>query len=202
MYNIFNTSLFIFLFVLFTNLSFAQEKDTSVIEYNIEYTDLKEVIKYPQKVVKLDLSRCKLKEFPKEILKCTNLQELNLSNNRITEIPAEIAVLKNLKVLKISRNKLTSLPHSIGKLTNLKVLVVFSNQLTTFPAEIGNLNRLEIIDAWGNEIGYLPKEIANLKNLQILDLRVINFNDQEKSDMEEMLPKTKIIFSDGCNCGR
>src|SRR5690554_4390223 len=97
--------------LIFPNFIFSQEVNV--------FQSLEEAMKNPEKVINLDLSRERLKEFPMELLNFPNLENLDLSNNRISLIPAEIGDLKNLQVLDLSRNRFNILPPQIGKLKEL-----------------------------------------------------------------------------------
>ena len=165
------------------------------------YTSLSEALKNPELVYRLDLTKQKLKTFPKDILKLYNLQELILAKNKLTEIPAEIGILTNLEILNIEKNELTLLPSTIGNLTNLKELILNRNEIYKLPPEIGNLLNLVKLDMWSNEIDVLPDEISKLKNtLKVLDLRVVLINLDKQKKIVELLPNTEIYFSKSCNC--
>ena len=54
---------------------------------------------------------------------------------------------------------------------------------------------------WSNELIEIPDEIGQLTSLKEVDLRVIQFSDREKERISELLPNTKVFFSNSCNCG-
>jgi Leucine-rich repeat (LRR) protein len=164
------------------------------------YTSLQEALKNPELVIKLELRKKKLKEFPVEIFKFPNLQYLDLSKNDIKKIPAEIGQLKNLQYFSISKTGLESLPPQIGELTNLYFLNANQNEISTLPAQIGKLTKLKKLDLWSNNIDKYPNEIKNLVSLQTLDLRVILIPDDEQERVQNLLPRTKIYFSPYCKC--
>jgi len=56
---------------------------------------------------KLSLTRCNFSEFPPEIAKLTDIEELDLSGNQIKMIPMSIGRIKGLKVLNMQGNPLT-----------------------------------------------------------------------------------------------
>lgn len=64
------------------------------------YRSLKEALKEPQKVYSLDLSEQGLNQFPREVLKFTNLRSLFLNFNKITDLPME-DMSKNLPNLEL-----------------------------------------------------------------------------------------------------
>ena len=164
------------------------------------YTNLSLATANAEEVIKLELKRKKLKTFPKEILKMTNLQYLDLSKNGISELPPEIAELKNLQVLILSKNKLTSFPTQIGELENLMILNCNQNDLVGLPPQFGNLKNLRNLDLWSNEIGVFPEELKYLKNLDVMDLRVVLVSDAEQERLKRLLPNTTLYFSPYCKC--
>ena len=182
-------------------ISISQDLDYAQEEEAETFFTLESALKNPDSVFTLILKREKLKEFPEDIFKLKNLEELDLSKNKIDAIPKEISELKNLRVLNVSKNKLTRIPPEIGSLKELKKLIIYQNEIPFLPPEIGLLTDLEFLDLWGNEIGRLPVEISRLQKLTTLDLRVIEINDDEQKVMKDLLPNTKIHFSRSCNCG-
>lgn len=191
------------IFILFVSISgFAQKLDSAKMQFVYEYTSLEEALKEPEKVIKLNLRKAKLDVFPKEILKLKNLQELDLSKNRLTTIPDSIIKLKNLEKLDLSRNSFTIFPKAVCKLSNLRHLVLFENKIVEIPKEIEGMKSLFILDMWGNELSVFPKELSKLNSLKYFDLRVINFDETQKDEIEALMPNTKILFSQGCNCGK
>lgn len=174
--------------------------DSLTLDTMQAFTSLEEALKNPEKVIKLELRKKKLKVFPAEILKFKNLQYLDLSKNDIKEIPAEIAELKNLQYFSISKNSLEALPIQIGELENLYYLNANQNELAVIPYQIGKLSKLKYLDLWSNNIENFPNELKDLKNLKVLDLRVILIPDAEQNRIQALLPKTKVHFSPYCKC--
>ena len=74
---------FILLLVFCTSKLFSQTVllDSLTLDTMRAYTSLEEALKNPEKVIKLELRRKKLKSFPMEILKFPNLQYLDLTKN-------------------------------------------------------------------------------------------------------------------------
>ena len=128
-----------------------------------------------RKVIKLNLEKRNLTEFPKSILALRNLEHLSLSSNKIKEIPEEINFLllnlKNLKVLYLGRNLISEIPEEINRLSSLRILSLSSNKLTRLPDSICELTSLEEIDLAINQIHILPKNIGKLGNLKKVSLR-------------------------------
>lgn len=190
------------LMLLFSSrvVSQIQLLDSLTLDTLDAFTDLKEALKDPEKVIKLELRRKHYKEFPKEIFKLKNLQYLDISKNSIREIPAGIDSLKNLQILIVSKNELETLPKEIGGLKMLQYLNANQNDISSLPPEIGSLVNLKNMDLWSNNVDKFPNEIRNLKKLEVLDLRVILIPDAEQARLQELLPKTKIYFSPYCKC--
>lgn len=174
--------------------------DSLTLDTMQAFTSLEEALKNPEKVIKLELRKKKLKSFPIDILKFKNLQYLDLSKNDIKEIPAEIEQLKNLQYFSISKNSLEALPIQIGELENLYYLNANQNELTVIPYQIGKLSKLKYLDLWSNNIENFPNELKDLKSLKVLDLRVILIPDAEQNRIQALLPKTKVHFSPYCKC--
>lgn len=192
-----------FLLILCSGLKLISQNqllDSLTLDTLTAYTSIPEAMKNPDQVIKLELRRKRLKEFPKEIFQFKNLQYLDLSKNSIVEIPAEIAQLKDLQILILARNEIESVPKEIGELKNLQYLNLNQNELTSLPPQIGGLVSLKNMDLWSNNIDKYPSEMRNLKNLLVLDLRVILIPDAEQERLQAMLPNTKIYFSPYCKC--
>ncbi|MDF2438239.1 MAG: Leucine Rich Repeat (LRR)-containing protein [Bacteroidota bacterium] len=174
--------------------------DSLTLDTLTGFTNLEEAMKDPDKVIKLELRRKRLKEFPKEILQFKHLQYLDLSKNNIVEIPSSISELKDLQILILSKNEIESLPKEIGELKSLQYLNLNQNELSTLPPQIGSLSSLKNLDLWSNNIDKYPSEMKNLKSLLVLDVRVILIPDAEQERLQALLPKTKIYFSPYCKC--
>ena len=193
---------FILLLVFCTSKLFSQTVllDSLTLDTMRAYTSLEEALKNPEKVIKLELRRKKLKSFPMEILKFPNLQYLDLTKNDITELPTEISQLQNLQYFSISKNGLLEFPPQIGELKNLFYLNANQNELTSIPVSIGNLIKLKNLDLWSNNIDRFPDEIKDLKSLLVFDLRVILIPDAQQSAIQGMVPHAKVYFSPYCKC--
>ncbi len=183
----------------FQNLN-AQLLDSIQLNETNVYTDLSEALKQPDQVIKLELRKQKLKQFPLEILQFKNLQYLDLSKNQLKELPDSISQLKHLQYLDVSRNKLERLNKNIGTLSHLKYLNLNNNELYSLPPQIGNLSNLEVLDLWSNNLEDFPESLAQLKNLKLMDLRVILIPDALQEKIAAYVPWAKIHFSPSCRC--
>ncbi|HEY0031331.1 MAG TPA: leucine-rich repeat domain-containing protein [Bacteroidia bacterium] len=174
--------------------------DSLTLDTLTAFTSLEDALKNPEKVIKLELRKNKLKTFPMEIFKFPNLQYLDLSKNYIKEIPEEIGQLKDLQYFAISKNSVQEFPTQIGELSNLFYLNANQNELSSIPATIGKLTKLKNLDLWSNNIERFPDELKDLKSLLIFDLRVILIPDAQQNAIQAMLPNAKVYFSPYCKC--
>jgi Leucine-rich repeat (LRR) protein len=187
-------------YCLIPSFLFGQLLDSAAFFSAPIYDNIGEALKNPNSVYRLSLKGKKLKVFPLEILKFTNLQELDLSKNKLDSLPNEIGELKNLQILDVSSNKLEYFPDSIGKLRKLKKIAAGKNEIIAIPKQIGELENLEILDLWSNQITIFPDELNKLKKLKWMDLRVIEIEDIKQRHIQEMLPNVIIHFSPSCHC--
>jgi len=191
----------LFFMLVFPVVGYCQLLDSLSLDTITACTSMHEAMKDTANVLKLDLSKQKLTEFPKGIRKLTNLQYLDLSKNKITEVPAWIGELKDLQVVVLSKNKIDSLPPEFGDLSNLKYLIMNRSELQTLPHTIGKLKELRGLDLWGDNMSRFPYELKEISgNLQTLDLRDVDVSDNAQTYLKGLLPNTIIYFSPGCAC--
>lgn len=174
--------------------------DSTQLEETYSYLDLTEALQHPEKVIRLELRKKHLKEFPKEIYLFKNLQYLDISRNQIKELPDSIYLLTQLQYLNVSRNKLGSLPKEIGKMSNLVYLHANNNNLIGLPPQIGNLERLRVIDLWSNDLSDYPETLSNLKELNTFDIRAIMINVETVKQLKKWMPNVNILYDPPCNC--
>ena len=93
-------------------------------------------------VVRLDLSRCDLKEFPQVLCKLKSLQNLNLSKNPIKELSSFIFEIKILHKLDISYTLITCLPRAIERCEHLEELNISGTLINEFPTVIFKMKSL------------------------------------------------------------
>lgn len=165
------------------------------------YKSMEKALRNPDDVYRLDLSKQKLTELPAELEKLTNLNELVLKKNKLIALDESITKLKYLQRLDISKNEFEVFPAQICRLVELRDLIISQNMIVGFPACIGNLRHLEYLDAYSNELSVFPAEMKQMINLKNMDLRVISISDEDQARVHGYLPKTKIRFSNSCDCG-
>ncbi|CAG8557869.1 254_t:CDS:2 [Ambispora gerdemannii] len=129
-------------------------------------------------LVKLDLSRNRLSDLPKNIARfCPNLRYLNLANNALTSFPIELLHFMHLEFLDLSQNQIAGpMPNQLPRcLTSLKTLKLESNQITALPSSLGELKNLQSLVMGsifgGNNLESFPSDcISKMPNLMELIL--------------------------------
>ena len=195
--------LILFIFLIFSVKGISQNMvflDSAQLEETYSYLDLTEALQHPERVVRLELRKKHLKEFPKEIFQFKNLQYLDISKNQIKELPDSIYLLTQLQYLNVSKNKLGSLPKEIGKMSNLVYLHANNNNLIGLPPQIGNLERLRVIDLWSNDLSDFPESLSKLKELNTFDIRAIMINTETIKQLKKWMPNVNVLFDPPCNC--
>ena len=127
----------LFFFLILVNYfttSSGQVMDALDLDTCRTYKDLEAALEDPDKVYKLQLQKEKLKEFPKEILKFTQLRVLDLRKNKLISIPVEIGELEYLEAVNFSKNKIVDFPEGLTKCRHLKEIVLSQNELDSLPA--------------------------------------------------------------------
>ncbi len=178
----------------------SSDSIVSVLHSTAAFTDLTMAKEDPSNVKKLVLKRKKIVEIPQEIFQFTELEYLDLSSNKITVIPKEISKLTKLKVLIVENNKIKELPEELFMLTGLLVISAGNNEIYYMSSKIKNLTKLIQLDLWSNNISEFPAEIGELTELKVLDLRSIAMNADQQMDIRNLLPNTKVLFDESCNC--
>ncbi len=179
----------------------AQLLPQTVLDSTKEYHSLESALKEPDKVYKLQLTKKKLKEVPPEIRQFKNLNALDLGNNKLKELPSWMSELQYMQEFRAPKNKFTSMPLVLCTWKKLKRLDLHQNEITGLPSCMGGLNELVSMDLWSNDLEDFPDELRDMGSLKFLDLRVIQFDQTEMDHIAELFPRTKIFFSQPCNCG-
>ena len=144
--------------------------DAQALSAQKAFTSLDKALNQPEKAYILDLGGQKLKKFPLEILKLTNLQKLILYSNGFSAIPEEIAQLKNLQYIDLYDNHLSDLPQGFTQLQNLEYLDLGDNYFREMPPELFDLPKLKDLYLYGNKLRRLHPALGKLKTLERLRL--------------------------------
>ena len=191
----FSIQLALVCFLLSVRLVNAQAIDST--QYKKVYTDLRQALKEPLKVYRLNLSSMPIDSFPVDLSKFKNLEYLCLNGDQVEFIPREIEYLQKLRSLQLVGNDFNTLPPEFSELKNLEEIYFNVNKkmdftqsvkvmsampkLTTLhldneglialPGNIGTLTHLEKLYLNDNKLTEVPKEISGLKNLKYLDMQ-------------------------------
>lgn len=126
--------------------------------------------KYFYNTKELNLSNCKLLNFPKFHNQLNDLVKLDLSNNNICDLPESICLLKKLEYLIIDNNNIQRISVDLNGLDKLKELSLSNNGLSELPLNIEKLQQLEILNLSNNKLQSLPNSWAKMNNLLTLDI--------------------------------
>lgn len=111
-------------FLLIGCASFSQEKQ-------VEFKNLKEALKSPEKVFRLNLSNQPV-NLPDSIWSTfINLEYLSLKDDHLIEFPKGITRLKKLKTLDLSGNDFKEIPVQFLELSNLEELYLNDQKILT-----------------------------------------------------------------------
>jgi hypothetical protein len=119
-----------------------------------------------QSLVKIDLSRCRLKALPHEISLLANLEALaidgtpgDIHGNQLSSLPDAIDQLVKLKHLSLANNRIVWLPQALGRLPALESLWLNNNSLLQLPKTLSSLQRLRKLVVCDNLLQSLPSEL-------------------------------------------
>ncbi|KAI3963019.1 hypothetical protein MKW98_028959 [Papaver atlanticum] len=119
----------------------------------------------------LNLYSTGIRELPRSITSCSNLEKLQLGESYLEELPDDLGELQNLVLLDVSSTPIKEVPESIillRKLTSLN----FNNcgNLHKLPKDIGAAMRhVRILDIGTTQIRTLP-DLYELSSLEYVDL--------------------------------
>ena len=164
------------------------------------FTDLKIALENREHVLRLDLSRQKLSQFPDEIFQLSNLQDLKLNKCRIVELPDSFHLFPNLQRLQCQHNDISVIPANLLSSTNLVVLDLADNVIEVIPNEINQLSKLETLALWDNPITTYPESLTQMNHLKVFDLLNNAMSRETQERLKEGLPNCKIIMSPPCAC--
>jgi Leucine-rich repeat (LRR) protein len=142
----------------------------------------------------LDLGANWLAELPPRISHMQSLASLDLSENQLTAVPAELFSSIELRHLSLYGNRLTALPAIAAPLTNLSHLNISSNRLTALQIDAQVYPSLENLDAAGNALHVLDTNFASLSSLRVLNLSA---NDLTRVQQLAGMPWLVELYLDG-----
>ena len=190
---------FTLLIVFFVaNTSFAQLIDYDKIDTARVYRSMEEANTNPLQVYRLDLSKKKLKVFPKEILTFTNLNELILDKNKLDSIPISISKLLYLQRLSAYKNNLVNIDF-ITVLPNLTYLDLTANYIEAIPQEISHLQKLRTLILQLNTITEFPNSMSEL-DLVEFNLLDNELNHEQQAHVRSLFPNLRVEMSAPCHC--
>jgi len=193
--------------VIFLGLLVLNAKAQLLTELQLDtarlFKSLEEANQYnPDSVYRIKLKK-KIPEFPAELFKYKNLNELILIKNGINKIPDSISSFKYLQILKVSQNRIDTLTPNFFELQNLKTLSFGQNEIRVIPKEVGLLKKVEYLDFSYNEIHMYPNELGNLERIKKLDLSGMLMSHEEHRRIKKLIkliPGAKVFMSAPCKC--
>lgn len=141
----------------------------------------------------LNISSCRINEFPNKLPYITNLRTIDMSHNNLRVLPKNISLLQKIRKINFSFNKIEKIPieiynldclcyinfdtngikeisETIGRLQNLEYLNLSNNKLNTLPSSLGDIQVLRVVKIDRNPIDELPKRLfqsESLSNLKV-----------------------------------
>jgi len=153
-------------FDLYVKNSFSQGRVELTDQVKFGITELFDFIS----LVELDLSHCKLTNFPTQLLVCKSVQSLNLSHNNLVMASCNLSLFSNLTRLDLSHNRLTWLPPSLSMAPVLSYLSVSNNQLTSLPDNLASTSSIRQLFLDNNMLTTLPCWISEMSMCSIVSL--------------------------------
>ena len=129
-----------------------------------------------------------------ELYSVNKIEELDLSDSEYVGISRKISRFKNLKFLILRNNQLRSIPKESSELKNLIKLNLAKNNISEFPMSILKMENLQELDLRYNKLTDIPNQVKDLKNLHTIYLAGNQIDAVRKSELRDLLPKTKLVF--------
>jgi len=121
------------------------------------------------KVRALSISDSKMKNLPKSVYECSQLEELELVNTFITKLPRKLRHLKNLKAIYIYNNRSVK-NLKFRKNTSIEMVVIHGENPANVPTRFAPLKSLRYLDLSYNNLNTFPTGTASNKKLKELIL--------------------------------
>ncbi|CAL8282972.1 unnamed protein product [Merluccius merluccius] len=112
----------------------------------------------------LDLSKCKLINFPDGVFKVLrtvteNIHMVTLADNEMKVISSKFfGTFTHLQELDLHCNVLTKLPDAVADAEHLRIINLADNKFSVFPEKLLDIPTLETINLEGNSITEIPVE--------------------------------------------
>lgn len=152
-------------------------------------------------VLRLDLSRKRLKILSEKISDLPELKELILDRNKLSELPASLSTLNQLEHFSAKSNQIDEFPQVILEWINLTHLDLGDNFIDAIPLHIDQLSALKTLNLWSNVIAQYPASLSNLKQLELLDLKQNDMTEDEQSTLQSWIsPGVELLLSPPCRC--
>jgi leucine-rich repeat protein SHOC2 len=135
-----------------------------------KFYDLQSALRVPEQVEQLVLYQRGLQEWPRELLRFTNLRSLDLSGNFLSLVPDWISELPQLEELVLSHNQLDSFPELDRLAKPLRKIGLAHNRITTIPATLEGGLALIALDLSQNPLTNGWEHLGQLPSLEVLKL--------------------------------
>jgi riboflavin kinase/FMN adenylyltransferase len=164
------------------------------------YTNFEQAIARPERVIRLDLTRDKLRELDPRIGRFSQLRELVLDRNKLDALPQELRFVQTLERISVSSNRLESFPQVLLELQGLREIDLSDNEIEDIPLNIDRISRLERLILWGNIIANFPATLSSIDSFTHLDLLHNEMTRVEQEFLKTLLPDVHIELSPPCLC--
>jgi hypothetical protein len=152
-------------------------------------------------VLRLDLSREKLRSVPAELAQLSDLKQLSLNRTKIESLPRALHTLEGLEYFSADGNQFTDFPEVILTWKKLEYLSLGDNLIDSIPLNIDALNQLHTLNLWSNLIAFFPASLGDLPLLSTLDLTTNDMTEEEQFQLKTWVSaSTSILLSAPCRC--
>ena len=152
-------------------------------------------------VLRIDLSRTKLRIVPAELAQFAELKSLILDRTKIDALPEHLQSLKHLEYFSANGNNITEFPEVTLAWKELRHLSLADNLIDSIPLNIDVLNQLETLNLWSNLIAFFPASLGDLPQLTLLDLTINDMTAEEQYQLKTWLSSsTELLLSAPCRC--
>jgi Leucine-rich repeat (LRR) protein len=115
----------------------------------------------------VSISSVRRRKFPKEILRCKNIEEIELVNTSINRLPRKLKTLSKLKHVYVYNNLA---PLRLRKNSSVKTFTMRGEKEKTVPKSFHRFRGLEKLDLAQNSLTRFPNGTSKNKKLKILIL--------------------------------